>query len=646
MINNATSNTDRVEITDRAAIGNQPDNTPATGGSATGGGGGGGSSPPIGVRTRANLRAYTALFDKLYLNEEGYSFEGDGGGGMWFFVSNDDYSIDNDGTLVVPGGVVGDPATNGCWHRVGPGTQGNSIIPATTLDVRWFGAIPDKSTDVTPGVARAFNALNFAGAQQSGCLYFPAGFYRFQTKCVLDMNSDGGTISLKGDGPGASVWTYGMSGADTCMLEVKDGTKLVVDGIGVEWTNFGPTVNSTRVLWFHGFAIATITEMTGIGLTGDFLALDGIGQLNVSNVVTQNANGTQLAIGKFGNAYGCGGTITNCSFGTASTAAPCLWVMNCNSLQVMNTFFAGGGPWKAFSGATITSTGSDFTVNKTAHGFVVGEYVVLKNATHAGYDAVWPVATVPNANSFTVTSAANLGADTVVLETLTACALIGAGASGSNCTESFVSDCFFNTGGSPTYGSVAIWCEAMQSNGVQEWGFSECLTDYGHTMFFAHGAANSDPGSSCKNITVSNCRPNGGPRDAFGCIRLEGVTTVSVDGCRMFPGNNSPPGTGVTFNSVVVSDGGQAQKTQDISITGGIATNKNSTALYPSATIQAFVFDGANVHNVSVQNVGVDAASTVASFVNSAVAANGITVMYANNAGRVTLIDSTGTHNL
>jgi hypothetical protein len=36
-----TSNTDQTSVTDRAASGNQPDNTPATGGSPTGGGGGG-----------------------------------------------------------------------------------------------------------------------------------------------------------------------------------------------------------------------------------------------------------------------------------------------------------------------------------------------------------------------------------------------------------------------------------------------------------------------------------------------------------------------------------------------------------------------------------------------------------------------------
>ncbi len=600
----------------------------------------------VGVRTRADLRAFTGMVNKQFLGEEGYSFQGDGGGGLWFFVSNDNYSIDNDGTLVVPGGVLGTPATVGCWHRVGPGTKGNSIVPATTLDARWFGMIPDESNDCTPGLQRAFNALNFAAAQQSGTIVCPAGFYKFATKCVLDMLNQGGTITIKGDGAGSTVFVFGFGTTDTAMLEIKNGTKLNFMDISGEWVDFGPTVDSDRVFFFHDFAIATITGVDGLGLGGQFFCFETIGQLNVSNCVTQNRDGTQLAIGTGGTTKGCGGTIENCSFGVAGTAGPCFWIPNCNSIQLVGCFFAGGGPWKKFTGATITSTGSDFTVNKNSHGFVVGEYIVLTGASNAGYNRFWRVATVPNANSLTVTSTLNLGADTVTLATLTSCGLFGAGGSGANATESFVDGCFFNTGGSPGSGSVGLWLEAFQTNNVAEIGISDCIFDFGNCAIFCHGIANSDPASSCHQISISNCRPNGGPRDEFGAFRFEGVTTATLDGLRAFPGNNAPPATGVTFNTVVVSDGGQAQKTQDISITGGTATNKNSTALYTGATIQAFVFDGANVHNVSVQNVGVDATQTVASFINSAAAANGITVMYADNAGRVQLIDSTGTHAL
>ncbi len=143
---------------------------------------------------------------------------------------------------------------------------------------------------------------------------------------------------------------------------------------------------------------------------------------------------------------------------------------------------------------------------------------------------------------------------------------------------------------------------------------------------------------------MTNCRPNGGPRDEFGCHRIEGAVEITMDGCTAFPGDNNPPGTGATFNSVVISDGGQPYQTHDICITGGQYTTKLSTVLYPAATIRAFVFDGANVHNVTVVNPSVDAAITVAQFVNGAVTTNGITVMYSNEAGKMVMIDSDGTN--
>ncbi len=61
---------------------------------------------------------------------------------------------------------------------------------------------------------------------------------------------------------------------------------------------------------------------------------------------------------------------------------------------------------------SLSSTGSDFTVNATAHGKLVGDSIVLEGVTPSGYNGTWTVATVPNANSLTVTSGINPGAGT------------------------------------------------------------------------------------------------------------------------------------------------------------------------------------------------------------------------------------------
>jgi hypothetical protein len=59
---------------------------------------------------------------------------------------------------------------------------------------------------------------------------------------------------------------------------------------------------------------------------------------------------------------------------------------------------------------SLSSTGSDFTVNATAHGKTVGQSIVIEGASPIGYNGTWTVATVPNANSLTVTSGVNPGA--------------------------------------------------------------------------------------------------------------------------------------------------------------------------------------------------------------------------------------------
>jgi pectate lyase-like protein len=319
---------------------------------------------------------------------------------------------------------------------------------------------------------------------------------------------------------------------------------------------------------------------------------------------------------------------------------PCAVVSGVNTSKCSNTFFQGGGPWAQFDGSTISASGSVITVTTlTPHTFIAGGWVLIQGATNAGYNGTWKVAAAPAPTSTTIsiTSSVSLGADTASLSSLWYCWFA------NSITESDMDYCFFNTDGNPGTGSVGIgldsWGGSLGGGAIGEFCVTNCICDYGNTAFFAQGRTNSDPASSCHQITLVNVRPNGGPRDTFGCYRLEGVTTIVADSCRAFPG-----GTG-ECDTWVISDGGQAFNTQDILITGGSATNKNSTGIWPGSTFVAFTFDGVNVHNVSIVNCGVDTAQTVAQLVNrsgtgTASLANGLTVLYGNNAGRLNLIDS------
>lgn len=73
---------------------------------------------------------------------------------------------------------------------------------------------------------------------------------------------------------------------------------------------------------------------------------------------------------------------------------------------------AGALPVKV-SISSISSTGSDFTVNTSAaHNLSIGHSIEIEDCTVSAYNGTWTVATVPDSDTFTVTSAANPGAAT------------------------------------------------------------------------------------------------------------------------------------------------------------------------------------------------------------------------------------------
>lgn len=105
-------------------------------------------------------------------------------------------------------------------------------------------------------------------------------------------------------------------------------------------------------------------------------------------------------------------TVTSITPGAAGgTAFDVLLTEAVSSHYVVGRTFeiAGALPVKT-NITSLASTGSDFTVTATAHGKTVGQSIVIEGATPGGYNGTWTIATVPNANSFTVTSGINPGA--------------------------------------------------------------------------------------------------------------------------------------------------------------------------------------------------------------------------------------------
>jgi len=511
----------------------------------------------------------------------GYNTLGDGGDGVFVWVPNDNYSSDNDGTLVAGGisywslgfgtyapgtkvamnqkvergqkpalfvcitshnpttygsfaaaltaGVWSPTSTIGYWHRqLGPSTQGLSQVPTTRLDVRWFGGTPDASTDVTPAVLDAFFALQFGGQFYLGDLHFPAGEYRFATKCVLAPTTSGLSVSLSGDGEFVTTFIYGLTAADTAMLDLSaSGTGVSIQNIGFGWRNYsGGTVNSTDIIYIHDTATVIVDHLYGTGLTGNFLHIKNISAgICVSNINTGSQSGTQFLLD------GVGGTIQGFNVNTGFST-PCFWIKNCDALKVTGGQASGGGPYKMFAGATIA--GSTLTV-PSPHGFLNGDYVVLSNpvlnAAYTGrYQISLPIvvagsfivgqqyiiAVVGSTNFITIGAASNtvgvtftatgvgsgtgtatslqtlflsglpaLGNDTVRLDSLWSCLYMG----GGNCTESSMSNVIWNTAGNPGVGSVGMHLDGYNGS-TQGILFNNILCDYGWTGIFAHGLPN------------------------------------------------------------------------------------------------------------------------------------------------------------
>lgn len=112
----------------------------------------------------------------------GHTSSNDGGGGvfMWDAASS---ATDNSGTIIKPTAIsTGNP---GRWLRIYSGA----------VNVKWFGATGDGSTDDTSKLQAAISAVVTTG----GACYIPAGRYKFTSNITATA-----PVLLFGDGPEAS----------------------------------------------------------------------------------------------------------------------------------------------------------------------------------------------------------------------------------------------------------------------------------------------------------------------------------------------------------------------------------------------------------------------------------------------------------
>ena len=626
------------------------------------------------INNRAALRAYTGAVNNQFINELGYTVDGDGGGGLWHFSYPNTTAVDNDGTIIVPGGTYGSTATQGCWFRYGFGPTTSNNNPF--INVRWFGAgtVNQYTSCVTPVLA-AFNAIKTYSAAvgtSTGKLYFPTGSYSFNSK--LSLNATGYSIDVIGNGNNTKL-TFGFGAndiaVDDCMIQFSNfGEGSIIGGFAV--TNpplYTPCNFPYSILRFTSCNSCIVKDivMSNMMTDGNFGSSSGITYIP-NNPMYQGPTGAiwyesgsqtnfeNIVIGSFGTAFCVGGDsggtqpsarITNCWFKQSSTAItgvftngisgvkPTLVLASADTFQIDNIFVENGGPFKAFQGSTITSSGTYFTVTTpVAHNFLAGDYIVINGATNnTAYNKKWRITSIPSTTTIRVNETIASNETGVYCTSLYVCCLFGGGVavSGSSSTsvaESTFRNIYTNQGGRQLQGSSSLYfCARKGNSSLQSYCggilLSDMFCDYGENSIFIHGSPIA--GYTATAISISNCRANGGPRTDFGGIRVEIGQQINIDGCYWQAALTAYP-SGVTglpssgnwsltpITAVAISDGGTSNGTaygvNDVAITGGVLQSASQTSGLGALYSAALSVDGSKIVNIKTSGALIDLTSS------------------------------------
>lgn len=529
----AVSNTASVAGQDRQAIGNQPDETPATGGQTVGGGGGGGFINPmttpgdmiaggtVGIPIRIPGNATTR---RKYLSQRGT-----GTASLTPAWTNGPMVnlIDEN---IIPAGAAGADLT----------AQINALLPT----------LPDHSAIYLPSTG---NAWRIDGP----------------------VNVTNRILTWVGDGSNATVV---ITTSTTAAMFAISGGQYAMRGI--QFTDNGGRVIGNPLTTIAGasslseacnvFDLYVLTSGDGFQLTGGagWQAANVIMQSNVSSL--PNGAGQKLL-----QLQGCTVGMTNCRIRNSTNGAPAMWVQgSTTSMQFSNCDFSGGGSLYAYTPTAISVSGSNLTVSlANTTGFYVDDYIVMTGMTSASYNGFWKITAVSANTSVTAVAtpfyALPTGTGVVgsgKAETVPCCVLIDNTAGFNN--ESVFTNCMLEAQSAPTDPlSAAAYLQGTAGNTSMEgWAFSNCYFDYGWVGAMLTGTFSSGLGSAgLERISFSNIITLG----ELASIFISQVPGVQISNLQ--PGNvnkfSTPPSCGVYVYSGGV---GTAVKSEGLMISNSL----------------------------------------------------------------------------
>lgn len=542
-----TSNTDSVSSTDRAAVGNQPDNTPATGGtSPTGGGGGGGTF----------TNPMTALGDMIY------------------------------GAIGPPGGTPARLAGNTSARRqwiAQTGTGSASAAPAWTngpvFNVMDFGAKGDGVTNDTAAINAAAAAA--AVAASGGTVYFPAGTYL--TTGITSVTTQ--VVAFLGDA------------AEVCTLKNTHATNPTIsyngkDGFVRELSFTSSLVRSA------GNPIISVQNTQNAQIVGCVMKPNGdcLYARSVNNFYVSRCLCKTFTAGTAVRVVASSLLADNSQFFTAG-GAPCAWIQGTSSSHLaVGCGFTGAGSAASYTPGSITSTSSNFTVNglPSGHAFHVGDYMVLSGMTPSAYNGFWRVASITSTTA-TVTTTINPGTTSVVGSAYKVPCCLYVDNSLGAVNESTLTGCIFAASGYPLDAiSAGIYIDGrMGDAAIEGWQISKSYIDIGRVGVLLCGSGPSH-GTTVQRWTIGECVFEGNAGDGtssmLGQVWVEQCPAVSILGAKSSDANKDS-----TCKALYVYSDGTAPLCDGLMVHGcelGICTNYTSASSSNTAQY-GIVFDGA-----------------------------------------------------
>lgn len=309
-----------------------------------------GGSPTM--ATIAVLRASSLSVAAPMVAVDGYAAAGDGGGGIFVYVSSDSTSADNGGTIIKD-------SLNRRYYRLG----------ATSFNVKQFGATGNGVTDDTTAITKAIAAAGVVGA---GFVDFPAGNYLISSTLTIGngTSSAASTVSgivLRGVGgqpgvPGifagfsastAAVLTWGGGAAAMISIAgplqgwgvqnlILNGTSTATNGLSITSAQFG----DCRNLGILGCVSNSIGSNT-YALFGSMGSCDSLSNsfeniyISLPNVA--NVKGIVLTGNTATNSDTDFNVFKNVIIGLAGSAVSTgIYLQNCDSNSFYNILLAGG----------------------------------------------------------------------------------------------------------------------------------------------------------------------------------------------------------------------------------------------------------------------------------------------------------------